>query len=603
VLFLNPSIKYPSGLGQFRSLLTLLCGALLLLSLATSPVVAQSASWAASPGTGDWNTAGNWTPANVPNGTADVATFGSSSITAISLSASTEVSSITFNSGASAFTITSAPTFTLTLSGTGITNNLGITQNFVTATNGVGSAGTVVFTNSATAGSQTLFTNNGGTVFEGDGGRTIFRDNSTAGSGTFTNNGATVSDAYSGRMEFRNSSTAASGTFTNNGGAGSDSYGAYIEFFDTSRAGSGTFINNGGTASNATGGCTIFIGTSTADNGTFIANGGTVNGAGGGITQIGGNSTAGSSTLIANGGTGGGDGGSIQIYNDSTGGTAIVRVYGNGNLDISGRYASGVTIGSVEGTGKVFLGAWNLTVGSNNLSTTFSGVMQDGGSGAGTGGSLTKTGSGTLTLSGANTYTGGTTISAGTIFANNASGSVFGTGPVTVASGATLGGSGFIGGLATVAGGGHLAPGNSPGTLTFTNGLTLASGAVLDFQLGTVSDLIAVTGGTLAGPSGTGGITLNLSNSGGFVPGTPYTLFNFVSGQTNSFDVTDFTFGTLIGTTSGSDYSYSLTSTSLALTYNGSLSAVPEPSTYAALLGLGALGFAAWRRRKAQAKD
>ena len=47
-----------------------------------------------------------------------------------------------------------------------------------------------------------------------------------------------------------------------------------------------------------------------------------------------------------------------------------------------------------------------------------------------------------------------------------------------------------------------LAPGNSPGTLTLTNGLTLAAGAVFDFQLGatqSTSDLTVITGGTLSG--------------------------------------------------------------------------------------------------------
>ena len=62
----------------------------------------------------------------------------------------------------------------------------------------------------------------------------------------------------------------------------------------------------------------------------------------------------------------------------------------------------------------MFLGANRLTVGSNNLSTLFSGAIQDGGFMGGTGGSLAKIGTGTLTLSGANTYTGGTLISAGT---------------------------------------------------------------------------------------------------------------------------------------------------------------------------------------------
>jgi len=99
----------------------------------------------------------------------------------------------------------------------------------------------------------------------------------------------------------------------------------------------------------------------------------------------------------------------------------------------------------------LFLGANQLTVGGNNQSTTFSGVISDCGGGGGgvcgaqtfnlglatTGGSLVKTGTGTLTLSGANTYTGATNVNAGTLQAGAvnafASSSAF-----TVAGGATL---------------------------------------------------------------------------------------------------------------------------------------------------------------------
>ena len=73
-----------------------------------------------------------------------------------------------------------------------------------------------------------------------------------------------------------------------------------------------------------------------------------------------------------------------------------MEVFGNGNLDISRHNAPGVTIGSIEGSGAVFLGANNLTVGSNNLNTTFSGVIQDGGAN----GSFTKVGAGILTFEG-----------------------------------------------------------------------------------------------------------------------------------------------------------------------------------------------------------
>ena len=54
-----------------------------------------------------------------------------------------------------------------------------------------------------------------------------------------------------------------------------------------------------------------------------------------------------------------------------------------------------------------------LTVGKNNASTAFSGVLSGNGS-------LTKIGAGTLTLSGSNTFSGGLTISAGTVTASAA---------------------------------------------------------------------------------------------------------------------------------------------------------------------------------------
>jgi autotransporter-associated beta strand protein len=205
---------------------------------------------------------------------------------------------------------------------------------------------------------------------------------------------------------------------------------------------------------------------------------------------------------------------------------------------------------------------------------------------------LAKTGAGTLTFTGASTYTGGTTISAGTLFANNTSGSALGSDAVTVNSGATLGGSGSIDGSTTFNSGAHLAPGSTVGTLTFTNGLTLTAGAILDFQLGTTSDLLRVSGGTLSGPA-SGSVTLNLTDAGGFAAGT-YTLFNFTSAATSSFDATDFTLGT---TPSG--YTYDLAVVGSALELTATVSAIPEPSTYAAIFGACALGLAAWRRRSA----
>ncbi len=70
------------------------------------------------------------------------------------------------------------------------------------------------------------------------------------------------------------------------------------------------------------------------------------------------------------------------------------------------------SIGSLAGAGSVQLGSANLTIGNDETSTTFSGVIQ------GSGG-LMKTGAGTFILAGSNTYTGATTIAGGTLQLGN----------------------------------------------------------------------------------------------------------------------------------------------------------------------------------------
>jgi fibronectin-binding autotransporter adhesin len=74
-------------------------------------------------------------------------------------------------------------------------------------------------------------------------------------------------------------------------------------------------------------------------------------------------------------------------------------------------------LGGLSGAGDQGLsdtgnGPVTLSVGGNNASTTYSGILSDG---SGVGGALTKVGTGTLTLTGLNTYTGTTTITSGTI--------------------------------------------------------------------------------------------------------------------------------------------------------------------------------------------
>ena len=102
-------------------------------------------------------------------------------------------------------------------------------------------------------------------------------------------------------------------------------------------------------------------------------------------------------------------------------------------------------MGSIAGNGTIYLGSKNLTVGGNQQSTVFSGVIADGraplpfdlqtGAGPFTGGSLTKVGNGTLTLTGLNTYTGGTNLNGGILAVN--SDNNLGTGPLSF-NGGTL---------------------------------------------------------------------------------------------------------------------------------------------------------------------
>ncbi len=473
---------------------------LALLLAATSSGLAGNATWGANPATGNWSTAGNWTPATVPNSPNDTATFATSNIRFVAPEGTTQVNGIVFNPGASRFTI-ALLTNTMTISGVGIMNDSGITQNFAPGPGGID------FTNSATAGGSNVVFTNAGNV--------QFFNTSTAGNATFTNNGAlkffdtsTAGDVTlnnNAEILFQSSSTAGNGTFTNNGG------GTVIFSSGTPTAGNGIFTNPGGPTSGAGGGFVIFN-SGTAGNATFTNNGGAVSGAFPGETLFN-PGDAGDATLIANGGLGGGRGGLIVFSSAgglSTGGTARVEIFGNGNLDISQQSAPGLTTGSIEGDGLVFLGANKLTVGSNNLSTTFSGVLQDGGIIRRTGGSLAKIGTGTLTLSGANTYTGGTTVSAGTLLVSNGIGSGTGSAAVSVNTG-TLGGSGVISGAVTIGtgsgGGAFLAPAGGTkrqATLTSQSALTFNADATYTYTFRargnrTRTDEVVAVGVTISG--------------------------------------------------------------------------------------------------------
>ncbi len=117
-----------------------------------------------------------------------------------------------------------------------------------------------------------------------------------------------------------------------------------------------------------------------------------------------GTSTAGTSTIQVGGGA------SLLFGDGALGGQSRIIVSTGGIFDMSGNTSGGLSVGSIEGNGNFNLGSGRqFVVGSNNLSTLVSGVVQ------GAGSALAKTGTGTLTLGGSNSFSGGVAVIGGTL--------------------------------------------------------------------------------------------------------------------------------------------------------------------------------------------
>ena len=137
-------------------------------------------------------------------------------------------------------------------------------------------------------------------------------------------------------------------------------------------------------------------------------------------------STAGNAIINLNAGT-------VQFLGSSTAGTAQLNAATGTTFDFTGTAGPAVngvfSAGSISGDGNFDLGVGHrLVVGSNDLSTTVSGMIVSG--------AITKVGAGTLTLSGSNTYAGGTTLVSGALRIGNSD--ALGSGALSMAQGTTL---------------------------------------------------------------------------------------------------------------------------------------------------------------------
>ena len=246
--------------------------------------------------------------------------------------------------------------------------------------------------------------------------------------------------------------------------------------------------------------------------------------------------------------------GGVRLFNN--GGTFNTNSFQSTALDLGGsvnfqpQTNSGgniYQIGSLSGSsataslGGGTAGRATYSVGALDTSTSFAGAI--------TGNSaLTKEGTGTLTLSGTNSFTGATLISGGTLLLD-ATGTIDDTSGVSLGTSGTfdvsvkgssyavaeLTGSGDVLGALTIST--ELAIGNSPGTVDFSDDLTLGASSTYVYEL--IGDTYGVNSADLGNVTGdlliTSGAALDLVQLGTYTVGDKFTLFSYTGTVSGTF--------------------------------------------------------------------
>lgn len=290
---------------------------------------------------------------------------------------------------------------------------------------------------------------------------------------------------------------------------------------------------------------------------------------------------------------------------------------GNGTLTAVGNSGGNVTViyqkGNSAQAGQALIsanvtdngGEVNLILGGNSFAPNTSG----GTSAAG------------FNVTGTNTYTGKTFINATTTIwgSANAFGSSkeinIGPGSQLAFSGArtlgggnitqTLAGGGFValgtanvhgaGNTLTIGANGRIAPGNSGSNETMyfafsTGKINFSANSTLALDLGaqSASDKISfITVGDFL--TGSGNAILDVTTGAGFQYGMVYTVFENVTTDNFTFNTVKLNGQAL----TASDYTWTDAGNYYTIAF-----AIPEPSSFAALAGLGVLGYVATRRRR-----